>query len=425
MPRTGESAVARNALQAIASPLQELEAKYEAVLAENEDLIHQLRLEQLQRQRYEKAYRRVQENVQSNRQSLQQMFALAESCPAGVGRHQVTGDATVITTSAVGSDDQLPRAAGNPTTFGTDENERVRRLEQECAYLQAKVDSLRIAFRQYERGGGEGAGDGSPHDTSPFRPREHAQRHCADNTTGSKALEAEQTEVFFHAQLAALQAQNAALLEDLDARVTAGQRLSMSAAFSRRFVASSPGTPLAPAATSTSSPTNAKAMRTPPNHQMTTPSVDFVADRVDASVPRQLERRTKRQEGLARAKDRTIVQPEGRARELGDAPAVAAAASENTSSQAATVTVYLDDLEQLRRDAHALKVTTLRFVREALSYVLSHPSCAAGPSSTMRVLQPTTVAEGYRSSGILSDAAKELADLMRRYAASTCHDGRV
>ncbi|AYU80458.1 hypothetical protein LdCL_280035400 [Leishmania donovani] len=237
----------------------------------------------------------------------------------------------------------------------------------------------------------------------------------------------------------------------------------MSAAFSRRFVASSPGTPLAPAATSTSSPTNAKAMRTPPNHQMTTPSVDFVADRVDASVPRQLERRTKRQEGLARAKDRTIVQPEGRARELGDAPAVAAAASENTSSQAATVTVYLDDLEQLRRDAHALKVlvqhhraaqaahglftpfipptpttttaaapsavsdisTTLRFVREALSYVLSHPSCAAGPSSTMRVLQPTTVAEGYRSSGILSDAAKELADLMRRYAASTCHDGRV
>ncbi|TPP51542.1 hypothetical protein CGC20_36205 [Leishmania donovani] len=425
MPRTGESAVARNALQAIASPLQELEAKYEAVLAENEDLIHQLRLEQLQRQRYEKAYRRVQENVQSNRQSLQQMFALAESCPAGVGRHQVTGDATVITTSAVGSDDQLPRAAGNPTTFGTDENERVRRLEQECAYLQAKVDSLRIAFRQYERGGGEGAGDGSPHDTSPFRPREHAQRHCADNTTGSKALEAEQTEVFFHAQLAALQAQNAALLEDLDARVTAGQRLSMSAAF--LVVCSLFSRDPASARSDFYQLTNeregdADAPKSPDDY----PSVDFVADRVDASVPRQLERRTKRQEGLARAKDRTIVQPEGRARELGDAPAVAAAASENTSSQAATVTVYLDDFEQLRRDAHALKVLHNSSLRaRSPVYVLSHPSCAAGPSSTMRVLQPTTVAEGYRSSGILSDAAKELADLMRRYAASTCHDGRV
>ncbi|CAG9577402.1 hypothetical protein LMJF_28_2790 [Leishmania major strain Friedlin] len=66
MPRTDESAVARNAVQEITSPLQELEAKYEAVLAENEDLSHQLRLEQLQRQRYEKAYRRVQEDVQSD-----------------------------------------------------------------------------------------------------------------------------------------------------------------------------------------------------------------------------------------------------------------------------------------------------------------------------------------------------------------------
>lgn len=53
-------------MQEITSPLQELEAKYEAVLAENEDLSHQLRLEQLQRQRYEKAYRRVQEDVQSD-----------------------------------------------------------------------------------------------------------------------------------------------------------------------------------------------------------------------------------------------------------------------------------------------------------------------------------------------------------------------
>ncbi|CAG9577401.1 hypothetical_protein_-_conserved [Leishmania major strain Friedlin] len=120
------------------------------------------------------------------------MLAPAESCPAGVDRHRVTGDTAAITTSAVGSDDQFPRAAGDLATFATDANERVRRLAQECAYLQAKVDSLRIAFRQCERGGFEGTGDGLSHGTSPFRPREHAQRHCADSTiTDSKALEAE------------------------------------------------------------------------------------------------------------------------------------------------------------------------------------------------------------------------------------------
>ncbi|CBZ28653.1 hypothetical protein, unknown function [Leishmania mexicana MHOM/GT/2001/U1103] len=484
MPRMDASAVARNVVQATASPLQELEAKYEAVLAENEDLSHQLRLEQLQRQRYEKVYHRVQEDAQSDRQSPQQMFAPTESCPAGVGRHRVTGDATAITTPTVRSDDRFPEAAGDLTTFGTDANERVRRLEQECAYLQAKVDSLRLSFRQYERGGGEGTGDGSPHDASPVRPREHARRHCADNTiTDSKALEAERAgralaeeqltrchatlrclrddaarkEVFFHTQLAALQAQNAALLEDLDAWVTAEQRLNMTAAFSPHFADSSPGAPLAPAATSTSSLTKAETMPAPPNHQITTLSADFLANRVDASILRQLERRTKGQEGLARAKGRTIVQSKGRAREVENAPAVAAGALESTPSPTATVTVYLDDLEQLCGDAHALETLvhyyiaapaehgvfapsvrpthtttadaapsavsdismTLRFVREVLPYVLSHPSRTACPSSAVKVLQPTTVAEAHRSGDILSDAAEELADLMQRHTTST------
>ncbi|CAM39830.1 hypothetical protein, unknown function [Leishmania braziliensis MHOM/BR/75/M2904] len=114
------------------------------------------------------------------------------------------------------------------------------------------MESLHLALGQYERGDLEGTGDCLPHGALLFRHQEPSQRRCVGHAiTDSEALEAERgnrtraeeqltrcdaamrrlrdgtapppkkKEVLFHDQLAALQQQNAAQLESLEARVTA------------------------------------------------------------------------------------------------------------------------------------------------------------------------------------------------------------
>ncbi|CAJ1029186.1 hypothetical protein, conserved [Leishmania lindenbergi] len=111
------------------------------------------------------------------------------------------------------------------------------------------MESLHLALGQYERGDLEGTGDCLPRGALLFRHQEPSQRRCVGHAiTDSEALEAERgnctraeeqltrcdaamrrlrdgtapkKEVLFHDQLAALQQQNAAQLEGLEARVTA------------------------------------------------------------------------------------------------------------------------------------------------------------------------------------------------------------
>ncbi|AIN99926.1 hypothetical protein LPMP_282940 [Leishmania panamensis] len=115
------------------------------------------------------------------------------------------------------------------------------------------MESLHLALGQYERGDLESTGDCLPRGALLFRHQEPSQSRCVGHAiTNSEALEAERgnrtraeeqltrcdaamrrlrdgtapappkkKEVLLHDQLAALQQQNAAQLEGLEARVTA------------------------------------------------------------------------------------------------------------------------------------------------------------------------------------------------------------
>ncbi|KAK7195040.1 hypothetical protein NESM_000426800 [Novymonas esmeraldas] len=396
-----------------ASPLCALEAKYEAVLAENEELSHRLRAEQRRRRHLEDAQRRIQKDVKHDQQRLQRLFTEAEERVGG--------------------------ATSSPSA-----DERVRSLEQTCAYLQAKVESLQVALAVHERGGDHNTEDNPHQDALSTRkaegpPREeHAVRRRADSELAHchaelrrLADDAAHKEVFFYQQLAALQAQNAALLDDIDTWVTAEQHTHVAAAFATRTTVAAPSA--ATHTPTTSQKETAAAAAT---------SVDVAAELVSAAALRQLQQHIEGQEALLEVKDRSIAQLEARVRELERAlaatptmadlqrshraatalttslsPHAAALAARGTfiptPTSASSTAATADTPSTILHDI----VAVLRFSQEVVSRLPPPGAPRAAPS-------PPSLLHGhcrstdrvYPTGESLADAAQHLAGLMRRHA---------
>jgi hypothetical protein len=474
---------------------RELQAKYEFVLAENEQLSHDLRTEEAQRQRFESAYRQVQEDVQKGQATLRQLYAQIE---ANTGDLRASNTPDDEKTSHRGRDDSRVGSSRASVALAADDDDRVRRLERDCAYLRAKVESLHLALRHYEvrdpatEVGGVGVAWHTPNPTrraAQAKERDALSCDPAAAASAVSALETErerrrraeeqlirchatlqslrddaaQKEFFFHQQLSALQEQNAALLEDLDTWVTREQQVYLANTFASRHDAVAEDT------------------RATPASSCTPPVAVFHGD-VEGGVPtgegthesaqlQQMQQYLKDQEAVLALKNRSIEQLETRVAELEGRLANAEMQRDrlrDSSPPPATATNPMKQLMELRREAAVVDSAVRRFahqhlptvyiprvsplqrqrydeeaeegasadvavndvqrvlrlVLEVLSKEAQSSESAAEehrkPATTLRappitVVQPAVESDTYHSGETLSEAAQQLAQLMRRH----------
>lgn len=369
--------------------LPELQAKYDAVVAENERLYHDLRAEQAQRERFESAYRRVQKDVRKDQAILRRLYAQLE--PDLV---KVDGSASSAGKEAL--DKQVLSKAALRQASGTaspNDGDRIRGLERDCAYLRAKVESFQLALRRCEmEDPAPGASNvlasnsflSSVPETSHEATREipaaayplNADAVTAERAGRQRAEEqltrchtmlrslrddAAQKELFYREQLAALQEQNAALLEDLDMWVIGEQQTYLANVFAPKWGKS----------------VGHDEQISVPSGSTATPEdgVDATAHAETSAQIQQMKQYLKDQEEVLALKDKSIAQLEARVQEL--EAHVAGAAEHATPQESPPIApVILQELRQLRREAAAAEAVVERYAAVHLpaTYILPHSS---------------------------------------------------
>ncbi|KPI86566.1 hypothetical protein ABL78_4389 [Leptomonas seymouri] len=401
--------------------LRELQAKYEAVLAENERLYHDLRAEHAQRERYESAYRRVHEDAQKDQEILRQLYATI-SPAADTNQEAQAHDGGVFLRQHAGTNAQSSSSA---TAVASRDCDRIRSLERDCTYLQAKVESLHLALRRYEQSNdATGAMDvplsmpsPPPHNIFPLGERDTP----AAPSAGSDALLAEREgrrraeeqlmrchatlrnlhddqarkECFYHLQLTALQQQNAALLEDLDMWVTREQQTYLENTFGSRLGANAKQeVPVS------SSPAPARSAAKAADDEC-----DRTVHENEALQLQQVQQCLKDQEELLALKDRSIEQLETRLRELEMRLAKAEVHPERPSVLASPpfpIAAPSKDLLQLRREAAAVEAAVKRFANTHL------PEAEVLSPSSLHVAINDSASDEYSSETIVRDVSRVL-----------------
>ncbi|KPA85092.1 hypothetical protein ABB37_01498 [Leptomonas pyrrhocoris] len=373
--------------------LRELQVKYEAVLAENEQLYHDLRTEQAQRERYAAAYRRVQDDAQRDQDILRRLYAQIEPT-VNTNREPNAHEGGVFFGEGAWNTLRLNSNSNAVASHGSD---RIDSLERDCAYLRGKVESLHLALRRYEEG--EDAKDPHALPTSvpspslpaiseldkrgaPSTPSLNAEDALATERSGRCRAEeqlarcrdtlqrlrddATQKEFFFHQQLTALQEQNAALLDDLDMWVTGKQRTYLESTFPSKLVEparqdTSPSSPPVPAG---------------PFVNISESAMPKTSRAEEALQLRQMQQYLKDQEEVLALKDKSIEQLEMRVRELEKRLAnaeVPPGRLPTPSASPLSATIPVNNLLQLRREAAAVEAAVERFAIMHLpeTYVLS------------------------------------------------------
>lgn len=438
--------------------LRELQGKYNAVVAENERLYHDLRAEQVQHERYRAAYERVRGDVEKDQATLRELYAQME--PESGSHVTAASRPAEDDVDAGGPSATRPTKTDAAAAVSSSDADRIYSLERDCAYLQAKVESLHLALRDYEGNssflekksnaveGNNSVGESRVNAAASAEAERDRRRRAEEQLTRCHATlrslrdDAAQKEAFYYQQLTALQEQNTALLEDLDRWVTGEQNTLLATTFASRLDGGSASAGAASPAAVAASSLQASPLPPVDSKQATQD------DNVDAEMLRQMQQYLKDQEEVLALKDKSIAQLEARVQEL-------ERNSESSASAKSSLAVPVKELLAVRREATVARACVDRFVSSRRSDAHTDASFSAlraaslSASSTdvptesvlrdvhavlhytvaaleiekgstplrqppLTVVQPSA-ASSYRSGETLTEAAQQLAKLMRRH----------